>query len=155
MGADLCGGIVGIVINFRDFLCFGKSCFHKLSPNWEISRLLSRDSECVFRWKVFNRYRHGISVLVHKGVLLVDIYTAKCDADLHFNAVINPGGEGAQSQRSRCEILRGILRGSAIIGLLKDYTVEIGADFLGSIKFIEKRFIFFNRQASVPLEMYH
>ena len=45
------------------------------------------------------------TVIGHIGDLLVDIYTAKCDAYLHFNAVLNEGGEDAQSRRNDCSIL--------------------------------------------------
>ena len=40
------------------------------------------------------------------GGLLVDIYTAKCDAYLHFTAVlnVNVSGESAQSRRNGCSI---------------------------------------------------
>ena len=45
-----------------------------------------------------------LAVIGHKGDLLVDIYTAKCDAYLHFTAVLNDGGEDAQSRRNGCSI---------------------------------------------------
>ena len=38
-----------------------------------------------------------LTVIGHTGDLLVDIYTAKYGAYLHFTAVLNNGGEGAQS----------------------------------------------------------
>ena len=45
-----------------------------------------------------------LAVIGHVGDLLVDIYTAKCDAYLHFTAVLNASGEGAQSCRNDCSI---------------------------------------------------
>ena len=45
-----------------------------------------------------------LAVIGHIGDLLVDIYTAKCDAYLPFSAVINDSGEGAQSRRNDCSI---------------------------------------------------
>lgn len=39
----------------------------------------------------------NLTVIGHTGDLLVDIYTAKYGAYLHFTAVLNNGGEGAQS----------------------------------------------------------
>ena len=65
-----------------------------------------------------------LAVIGHKGDLLVDIYTAKCDAYLHFTAVLNASGESAQSRRNDCSIsavaVRNLMRNtqplSAIIG---------------------------------------
>ena len=58
----------------------------------------------------------NLTVIGHTGDLLVDIYTAKCDAYLHFTAVLNDGGKRANSagmdaqfERSCCAISRGIL----------------------------------------------
>ena len=45
-----------------------------------------------------------LAIIGHKGDLLVDIYTAKCDAYLHFTAMLNASGEGAQSHRNDCSI---------------------------------------------------
>ena len=45
-----------------------------------------------------------LTVIGHTGNLLVDIYTAKYDAYLHFTAVLNAGGKGAQSRRNGCSI---------------------------------------------------
>ena len=45
-----------------------------------------------------------LTVIGHTGNLLVDIYTAKYDAYLHFTAVLNDGGKGAQSRRNGCSI---------------------------------------------------
>ena len=39
----------------------------------------------------------NLTVIGHTGDLLADIYTAKCDAYLHFTVVLNDGGKGAQS----------------------------------------------------------
>ena len=44
------------------------------------------------------------TVIGHTGDLLVDIYTAKCGAYLHFTVVLNDGGKGAQSRRNGCSI---------------------------------------------------
>ena len=44
------------------------------------------------------------TVIGHTGDLLVDIYTAKYDAYLHFTAVLNDGGKGAQFRRNGCSI---------------------------------------------------
>lgn len=43
-----------------------------------------------------------LTVIGHIGDLLVDIYTAKHGAYLHFTAVLNDGGKGAQSRRNDC-----------------------------------------------------
>jgi len=45
-----------------------------------------------------------LTVIGHIGDLLVDIYTAKCDAYLHFNAVLNASGKRAQFRRNGCSI---------------------------------------------------
>ena len=45
-----------------------------------------------------------LTVIGHTGDLLVDIYTAKYGAYLHFTAVLNNGGEGAQFRRNGCSI---------------------------------------------------
>ena len=45
-----------------------------------------------------------LTVIGHIGDLLVDIYTAKCGAYLHFTVVLNDGGKGAQSRRNGCSI---------------------------------------------------
>lgn len=45
-----------------------------------------------------------LAVIGHTGNILVDIYTAKYDAYLHFTAVLNAGGKGAQSRRNGCSI---------------------------------------------------
>ena len=55
-------------------------------------------------------------IIGHIGDLPADIYTAKCDAYLYFTVystaavmLLNSAGMVAQYQRSRCEILSGIL----------------------------------------------
>jgi len=50
-----------------------------------------------------------LTVIGYTGDLLADIYTAKCDAYLHFTVVLNDGGKGAQFERSLCAISCGIL----------------------------------------------
>lgn len=45
-----------------------------------------------------------LTVIGHTGDLLVDIYTAKYGAYLHFTVVLNAGGEGAQFRRNGCSI---------------------------------------------------
>ena len=45
-----------------------------------------------------------LTVIGHTGDLLVDTYTAKCDAYLHFTAVLNDGGKRAQFRRNGCSI---------------------------------------------------
>ena len=46
----------------------------------------------------------NLVVIGHTGDLPVDIYTAKYDAYLHFTAVLNDGGKGAQFRRNGCSI---------------------------------------------------
>ena len=46
----------------------------------------------------------NLTVIGHTSDLLVDIYTAKYDAYLHFTAVLNDGGKGAQFRRNGCSI---------------------------------------------------
>ena len=46
----------------------------------------------------------NLTVIGHTGDLLVDIYTAKCDAYLHFTAVLNDGGKRVQFRRNGCSI---------------------------------------------------
>ena len=43
-------------------------------------------------------------VIGHTGDLLVDIYTAKYGAYLHFTVVLNDGGKGAQARWNGCSI---------------------------------------------------
>ena len=50
-----------------------------------------------------------LTVIGHASDLLVDIYTAKYGAYLHFTVVLNDGGEDAQFERLRCAIWGGIL----------------------------------------------
>ena len=45
-----------------------------------------------------------LAVIGHTGDLLADIYTVKYGAYLHFTAVLNDGGKGAQSRRNGCSI---------------------------------------------------
>jgi len=45
-----------------------------------------------------------LTVIGHTDDLLVDIYTAKYGAYLHFTAVLNDSGKGAQSRRNGCSI---------------------------------------------------
>jgi hypothetical protein len=45
-----------------------------------------------------------LTVVGHTSDLLVDIYTAKYGAYLHFTVVLNDGGEGAQFRRNGCSI---------------------------------------------------
>ena len=45
-----------------------------------------------------------LTVIGHTDDLLVDIYTAKYGAYLHFTVVLNAGGKGAQFRRNGCSI---------------------------------------------------
>ena len=45
-----------------------------------------------------------LTLIGHTGNLLVDIYTAKYGAYLHFTVLLNDGGKGAQSRRNGCSI---------------------------------------------------
>ena len=45
-----------------------------------------------------------LTVIGHVDDLLADIYTAKCDAYLHFTAALNASGETAQPRRNGCSI---------------------------------------------------
>ena len=55
---------LSIVIYLSDFLLFGKSCFHEISPKLgNFSRLKSRESGWIFRWKVSKRYRASLETL--------------------------------------------------------------------------------------------
>ena len=50
-----------IKINGSCFLPFVKSCFHEIPPKLgNFSRLKSRESGWIFRWKVSKRYRHRL-----------------------------------------------------------------------------------------------
>ena len=55
----------------------------------------------------------NLTVIGHTGDFLVDIYTAKCDAYLHFTAVLNDGGKRAQFRRNGCSIRAVVLRNLA------------------------------------------
>ena len=44
------------------------------------------------------------TVIGHTGNILADIYTVKYGAYLHFTAVLNAGGKGAQSRLNGCSI---------------------------------------------------
>ena len=64
------------------------------------------------------------AIIDNIGDLLVDIYTAKCGAYLHFTVVLNDGGKGAQSRRNGCSIcaveVRNLARNTHIIVVLPD-----------------------------------
>ena len=45
-----------------------------------------------------------LTVIGHTSDLLVDIYTAKYVACLHFTAVLNDGGKGAQFRWNGCSM---------------------------------------------------
>ena len=45
-----------------------------------------------------------LTVIGHTDDNLVDIYTAKYGAYLHFTVVLNAGGKGAQFRRNGCSI---------------------------------------------------
>ena len=46
----------------------------------------------------------NLTVTGHTGDLLVDIYTAKHGAYLHFTVLLNDSGKGAQFRRNGCSI---------------------------------------------------
>ena len=61
MGLNLDQIIIFIKINGSCFLPFVKSCFHEIPPKLgNFSRLKSRESGRIFRWKVSKRYRHRL-----------------------------------------------------------------------------------------------
>mgnify|MGYP003378389213 CR=1 FL=1 len=78
-----------------------------IHPNWEEKAIAPIKTPKVLRLRSTDgvAHNHELSCLIgHIGDLLVDIYTAKCGAYLHFTVVLNDGGKGAQFRRNGCSI---------------------------------------------------